>query len=156
MSDGGYLPAAKARAEDNLRGDLDAIQARADADEKLQRALLIESWPDEAPPSSIADRERFADKPNGFFRPLDGAETARFADFAPEGDRLIARDTSEFFAVVTPGPGGTLQRSFWRAPQRIVDVLIELGEAEPGTHRRLSKLFPCCTRLKGQRVANEP
>jgi hypothetical protein len=37
-----------------------------------------------------------------------------------------------------------------------VDVLIELGEAEPGTHRRLSKLFPCCTRLKGQRVANEP
>lgn len=155
MSDGEYLPAAVARAEENLNGDLDAIQAKADADEKLQRAALVESWPDEAPPSSITDRETLAARSNGFFRPLDGAEMARFADFVQEGDRQIARDTAELFAIVTQGPGGTLQRSFWRAPERVVDVLIELGEAEPGTHRRLSKLFPSCTRLKGQRVANE-
>ena len=155
MSDGEYLPAAKARAEDNLNGDLDAIQARADADEKLQRSLLIESWPDEAPPSSIADREILAARSNGFFRALDGYEIARFAEEARDGARLTVVDTLERFAIVTPGPGGTLQRSFWRAPQGLVDVLIELGEAEPGTHRRLSKLFPCCKRLHGQRVANE-
>jgi len=152
MSKGEYLRTAMARAQRNLEAPMEDLLAEAKSDDEAQRALIVDCIPDEETPTGLGDRETLAEKGHGFFRPLDGAETVRFAKFVACGPGARAVDASELFAIVTQGPGGTVQRSFWRASERVRNVLIDLGAAEPGMHRRLGSVFACCKRLSGQPV----
>ena len=94
MSDGEYLPAAIARAQENPNGDLDAIQAKADADAELQRAAKACAEENaETPPAADLEALREAEL-DAIFGNLDEqlsqAEADDRAQKRADGDRIRA------------------------------------------------------------------